>query len=113
LITDLHPLRAQPEMAISLGLIVTEATLNACKYAYREGERGDVAIRLIPEGARSTRLEITDHGCGMARGMGPAKQGFGAHVIALAANRIGGHFAYEDNRPGTRFVLSFPHPGAV
>jgi two-component sensor histidine kinase len=109
LITELHPLLARPEMAISLGLIVTEATLNACKYAYAGGESGDVTIRLMPESAKSSRLEIADHGCGMAPHQGPIKQGYGARVIALAASRIGGHFAYEDNRPGTRFVLSFPH----
>jgi two-component sensor histidine kinase len=109
LIADLYPLRARPEMAISLGLIVTEATLNASKYAYAGGEKGDVTIRLMAESAKSSRLEIADHGCGLAAHSGPIKQGYGARVIALAASRIGGHFVYEDNQPGTRFVLSFPH----
>ena len=111
LIGEFMPLQSEPDTATCLGLIATEATLNACKYAYKDGRRGDVVIRLRSESASWSRLEVIDSGIGMSHPAGVPQAGFGTWVIQAAASRIGGNFRYEDNRPGTRFVLSFPRAG--
>ncbi|MGJ4998867.1 sensor histidine kinase [Bradyrhizobium sp. HKCCYLS3077] len=111
LVADLRPVTVRPETATSLGLIVAEAVVNACKYAYSDGRRGDIVIQVTRATADHGRLSISDTGRGMPAGARALTSGFGGRVIDLAAERIGASICYEDNRPGTRLVVQFPaHP---
>ncbi|MHC2518953.1 sensor histidine kinase [Bradyrhizobium diazoefficiens] len=109
LIYQIEPIRIDANVAISLGLILTEATINACKYAYGDGRRGNITIRLTENDDSSCRLEVSDEGIGFAPTRGARDcGGFGTRLISLAADRIGATYHYEHNRPGTHFILCFP-----
>lgn len=102
--------RVSPEAATSIGIIVSEIVINACKYAYAPGVRGDVRITLltIPGGYS---LEIEDRGGGMAS-TAPGS-GLGGRLVALMSARLGASHGWEDARPGTRFVLRVYSPATT
>jgi two-component sensor histidine kinase len=94
-----------PEVATSLGVIVSELVSNACKYAYAAGEPGEVriALRGMPFGGYS--LDVSDRGRGIVPGASARGSGLGSQLIAMMANRLGGRFGWLDAQPGTCFTL--------
>jgi two-component sensor histidine kinase len=53
------------ELAIPLGLLVTELVSNAFKHAFPDGRSGEVAVTFCCEGPARGRLRVSDNGCGM------------------------------------------------
>jgi len=92
--------------ATALGMIVSELVSNAGKYAYQPGERGlvEIVLRDLPGGG--FRLEVFDSGAGMAAHRASSGTGMGSRLIASMAQRLGAVYRWDDNAPGTRFVLS-------
>jgi two-component sensor histidine kinase len=93
-----------PEDASLLGVLVCELVGNACKYAYASDARGNVHVRLTPAERGGYRLEVEDRGLGRD-GMTVRGTQFGTRLIESIADRLGAVYAWEDARPGTRFVL--------
>jgi two-component sensor histidine kinase len=93
------------EEATAIGIIVSELVSNAYKYAYEPSAPGSVRIVLRSMGFGGYKLEVEDRGRG--RGLaGPVKgTGLGGRLIEMMAARIGGHYDYQDARPGTLFTL--------
>jgi len=91
--------------ATAIGIIVAEAVTNACKYAYPAAAPGDVRIELRAAGDGAYRLAVEDRGTGIG---GRASDGLGMQIIGMMSDRIGASHAWEDARPGTRFVLAGP-----
>jgi two-component sensor histidine kinase len=93
------------DAAVSLALIVTELLTNAVKHAYR-GAPGliDVIVGGGPSG--SIRIIVADQGSGMERTERPG--GFGSRLTRLLVTQLNGEIEIQDNRPGTRMVLTAP-----
>lgn len=93
-------------LAAAVGLIASEAVLNACKYAYPGEAGGEVRIDLRVAAAGALRLVIEDDGTGPAPDT--AASGFGTRLTAMLASRIGAALLRENARPGTRIILAIP-----
>ncbi len=117
LVVEASELRMTSDQAVPLSLIVTEAVSNAIRYAFPEGRRGRVAVRLSSEGERA-RLTIEDDGVGIragADGSGSeqgARQGLGTQLIRGFVRQLGAELQVQEHR-GTRYDIIIPLGGAV
>jgi two-component sensor histidine kinase len=103
------------DVAIPLGLIVSEAVTNAAKHAYGESEAGviNVAFRTLPDGR--WQLVISDHGVGMETAPGTKRpRGFGMQLIQALSEQIDAALEVRGSG-GTRVTVTGPAatPGAA
>jgi two-component sensor histidine kinase len=96
------------DRAISIAMVVTELVTNALKYAYPEGETGEVRIILTKgEGDRASIL-VEDDGVGW-NGSGTIKgTGLGSRIIQAMTKSLHAELSYRTEGRGTRVTLSFP-----
>jgi two-component sensor histidine kinase len=102
---DAAPVRLKTDRAVSVGIIVTELVSNACKYAYAEGQAGEVRVSLQPEGADSFRLNVQDDGPGIAAGAAPKGTGLGARLIAAMARSLHSDIVFDAQYRGVSATL--------
>lgn len=86
ILTDMASVKASPDQAVALGVIVTELTTNALKYAYPEGE-GDIRIHL-QRSDRHIRLLVEDDGVGIGDSDQPKGTGLGTRLIGAMAQSL-------------------------
>jgi chemotaxis family two-component system sensor kinase Cph1 len=102
---DLAPASIPADVAINLGLILTELLINANKHAYG-GFAGPVRVQLAEDSTR-LRLSVGDRGSG-----GSADDsGYGSRMIAGLVAQLGGVMTRSDNRPGLLVAISLPAGG--
>lgn len=93
----------------AVGLIVSELTTNAMKYAFRE----NTDPRLILSGSLNKDgyvLTVADNGSGMsATEPHPDSTGIGMNIIHALSEQIGATIRFEED-PGVRAVLTIPPP---
>jgi two-component sensor histidine kinase len=99
--------RLTTDKAVSVGVIVNELITNACKYAYRRGEPGEVRIRLANEGAGLT-LTVEDDGGGMAGDGVVRGTGLGGRLIKAMATSLNSEVRYDQAHAGVRAILRLP-----
>jgi two-component sensor histidine kinase len=99
------PLRLPTDRAVSVGIIVTELVSNACKYAYAEGEAGEVRVRLAREGETRFTLTVADDGPGMDTAEAPKGTGLGGRLIAAMAKSLEGLVDLEAGPHGLTATL--------
>lgn len=100
-----EPVVVTPEVATSVGVIVSELVGNACKYAYPAGGPGDVIVSLRRARLGGVMLEVLDRGCGRSAHAAPQGSGLGSQLVAMMAKRLRASYRWSDARPGTRFTL--------
>jgi two-component system, sensor histidine kinase PdtaS len=103
------------DVAIPLGLIVSEAVTNAARHAYGESEAGviNVAYRTLADGR--WQLEISDRGVGMEMAPGAKRpRGLGMQLIQALSEQIDAALEVS-GAGGTRVTLTGPAatPGAA
>ncbi len=95
------------DIAIPIGLVVTELVTNAIKYA-----DGGIAVALGIEGDEVV-LTVSDRGPGMPAGFEVAtasRDSLGMRMIASLSRQLKGMMTFEDADGGARAVLRFPDP---
>ncbi|TGY87760.1 sensor histidine kinase [Marinicauda algicola] len=93
-----------PRPAARLGIIVTEAVMNAVKHAFPEPQTGRVEASLTREDARLV-LTVRDNG----RGRDPASRtGKGSALISAMAAALGGETDYPQVSAGTCVRVRLP-----
>lgn len=102
-----EPVKMATDRAVSLGVIVTELVTNAFKYAYPQGEEGEVRVRLARDGALLS-LSVEDDGVGMADDAPPSGTGLGQKIVRAMAASIQSRVERESTARGTKIVLAFP-----
>jgi PAS domain S-box-containing protein len=109
-IVEVEPAIVSAEVAVPIGLFVNELVTNAYKYAYPEGEGGEVRVTGSAEEGGRYRLEVSDRGGGLPDGfdLGQASSSLGMRVITSLAKRLGGQLTVGSAEPGARFTLEFP-----
>jgi two-component sensor histidine kinase len=96
------------DKAVSLGVIVAELVTNACKYAYGDGEQGEIRVVLNHEAPGVLRLVVEDDGRGFAEGTAPTGTGLGQKVIGAMARSLESKMTFDPAYKGTRAVMVFP-----
>jgi len=94
--------RISSDHAVSLGLIVTELTINAIKYAfprYKAGARVLVSYE-VDEG--DWKLVVSDNGIGKNHGpIAESGGGLGTAIVQALANQLGAQIEVASNSEGT------------
>jgi two-component sensor histidine kinase len=94
---DVDDARVQADQAVGVGLIITEAVLNALHHAFPEeiwkDRRGVIAVSLKLDGETAT-LVIDDDGVGIPA-LAPAGKGVGKILIEGFAKQIGGEVEFS------------------
>lgn len=96
--------RLETDRAVSLGVIVNELVTNACKYAYKRGEPGEVRIRLA-DGEEGLTLTVEDDGAGMPKDGAVQGTGLGGRLIKAMAASLNSEVVYDAEHSGVRAIL--------
>ena len=107
---EAEAMRIHTDKAVSLGVIVNELVSNACKYAYGEGETGEVRVRFKRDPSGDVdrfMLEVEDDGCGLTDD-GPKGTGLGSRLITAMAHSLSSKMTYDQAHRGCRAVLVAP-----
>jgi two-component sensor histidine kinase len=95
---------ATADIAVSLGLIVTELVINALKHAFPDGRGGTIVVGYrsnIPDWV----LSVIDDGIGMPHKLPPARAGLGTSIVQALAQQVGATVEVSDNDPGTKVSI--------
>lgn len=95
-----------PDQAVPLALIVTELVTNAIKYAFPDGRRGTITMRLHRDEHQVT-LYIGDDGVGFDLNEEARSQGIGLRLIQGFVRQLRGIMDYS-GRDGVQFTLTIP-----
>ena len=98
------PVRLDTDRAVSVGVIVNELITNACKYAYRRGQAGEVRISLAHEGS-DLMLTVEDDGAGLPADGVVQGTGLGARLIKAMATSLHSEVLYDRGHAGVRATL--------
>jgi two-component sensor histidine kinase len=107
IVVEAAPLRVATDKAVSVGVIVNELVANALKYAFPNGKRGTIRIKLDKSGDR-VMLTIEDDGVGYDEAAAPKGTGMGTLIIGAMAKTLRGSVERQPCETGSRSVLSFP-----
>ena len=92
------------DTAVPLGLIVNELLTNTLKYAFPDGRKGKVQIRLNRNLAGILHLEVSDNGVGKS-GVTQGT-GFGGQLVSLLTRQLSGSMR-EEVKNGTTIYFDF------
>lgn len=97
-----------PDVAVPLGLLVTEAITNAYKHAFNERAGGRIAVRVLRESPTSLLLSIRDDGVGFdAAASTPEAAGLGRSLIEAFVRQLRGELEIRAEA-GTVVQVRFP-----
>jgi two-component sensor histidine kinase len=97
-----------PDVAVPLGLLVTEAITNAYKHAFNERDGGHIDVRVLRESPSSLLLTIRDDGVGFDPAASPPEQnGLGRSLIEAFVRQLRGELEVRSEQ-GTVVQVRFP-----
>jgi PAS domain S-box-containing protein len=106
---DCEKIDTNIELAMPLGLIVTELLTNACKYSYPDKNGGEISVSLKREisDPNLCRISIRDKGVGLPEGFSlDDPKSMGLLIIKLLSEQIAAKLVIE-NHSGTSFSIIF------
>ncbi len=92
------------DTAVPLGLIVNELLTNTLKYAFPDGRKGNVRIKLEINAVGLLHLEIADDGVGKS-GVTHGT-GFGGQLVSMLTRQLNGSMQ-EEVKNGTKVTFDF------
>lgn len=98
----LEKMELASDRAVSVGMIVTELLTNAIKYAYADGEGGEIRVVLERTGDDAALLVVEDDGTGFDAAAAPKGTGLGSRIVASMAKTLGDGITYVPLASGTR-----------
>ena len=106
-LVDADPAQVPPDKAVSLGVVVTELVTNAYKYAYPDGEPGEIRVSLKQLPDEKVRLVVEDDGVGWTGVGTPRGTGLGSRIVDAMATNLRSTVEFDTNRRGTSVSLEF------
>ena len=95
------------DLAIPLGLIVTELAANAFKYAFNSKEIGKLSVRIHNTKDEEYLLTLTDNGPGLPQGIKVDElNSMGLRLVTILTDQLDGTFEYNYNL-GATFTVKF------
>ncbi|WP_215907070.1 sensor histidine kinase [Phreatobacter aquaticus] len=105
LIVHIDESAVDPDVSISLGLIVTELVINALKHAFPHHRKGTITVGYQSE-ADGWVLSVGDDGVGMAMGTGEHKPGLGTSIVEALAKQLDATVSLEPVPHGTTVTIA-------
>jgi two-component sensor histidine kinase len=103
----LAEVRARPEVAVPLGLIVNEFVQNSLRYAF-DGTGGTISVTVeAPDGRICIRLSDDGKGLPAEPSRREPGSGTGRELIDGLARQLGGRAVWSSAEPGTSLALDF------
>ncbi|MBS9477130.1 sensor histidine kinase [Ancylobacter radicis] len=93
-----------PDVSISLGLIVTELVINALKHAFPDQSKGRIEIDYRSADGDWT-LSVSDNGIGLPTGSDAPKAGLGTGIVEALARNLRGTIEVSDAGPGATVTI--------
>lgn len=105
---DIDEVKMDVDRIIPLGLIINELLTNSLKYAFSDGQKGTVTIRLKKMADQSLLLEVADNGKGIPKEMKlEQSKSLGFRLVRIFADKMRADLQI-DREEGTRIRLSMP-----
>ncbi|UYP45763.1 hypothetical protein NEF87_002048 [Candidatus Lokiarchaeum ossiferum] len=105
--TIIDPIEIDLSQAISCGLIINEIISNSIKYAFPNGEKGVIEIKIWLENKNEIYMEIRDYGKGINPKINfPNDSTLGLQLIAGLTNQLNGTVSL-DRENGTCYKIEF------
>ncbi|MFN4208577.1 MAG: sensor histidine kinase [Agrobacterium albertimagni] len=101
LLLDADPITLTADKAVSVGMVVTELVTNAFKYAYLQGQGGDIRVQLKRISDEEAMLRVEDDGVGIEPDSAPKGTGLGSRIVKSMAATLGEGLRYLDTESGT------------
>jgi len=108
LVVKAEPVATTTDRAVSIGTMVTELVLNALKYAYPEGEPGQIRIICRAAGADTLELVVEDDGVGFQPGAPAKGGGLGERIIGMMGQKLRATIARDEAHKGVRTRIMIP-----
>jgi two-component sensor histidine kinase len=99
-----------PDIAVPLGLLVTEAITNAYKHAFRNSERGRIDVEVVRNSDTTLTLSVRDDGSGFDPASSDIEPGgLGRSLIDAFVRQLRGELEIKSEE-GTLIQVRFPAP---
>ena len=101
---DVDEMEMTADRAVMVGMVVTELVTNALKYAYPEGQAGEIRVSFKRQGDATARLAVADDGAGLGAAdakAGTRSTGLGTRIVRSMADALGGGIQYPQTAIGT------------
>lgn len=98
------PMRLDIDTAIPIGLIFNELITNSLKYAFPDGRRGAIEIRLEPTAQGKLYLSVSDDGVGKSSASGTS---FGSSLVETLSKKLKGVPQFPPIEQGYSTVIEF------
>ncbi|MBL8691775.1 MAG: response regulator [Rhodospirillaceae bacterium] len=110
--TQADPVWMEADRAIRLGLVVNELVTNAIKYAFAEGESGQIDLSLHATGAKEAVLTIEDDGRGFEAKASSGSTRSGLSLSQALAEQSDAELIRDPTSRGTRWRIALHDPEA-
>lgn len=101
---DVDEIEMTADRAVMVGMVVTELVTNALKYAYPEGQQGEIRVSFKRQDGAVARLAVADDGAGLGAGdgeVGTRGTGLGTRIVRSMADALGGGIRHPETHIGT------------
>ena len=103
---DMKEVELDVDIALPLGLIVNELLTNSLKYAFPDGNKGEIQLSLASVNSENLCLKISDNGIGKNITLPAKGTGFGTQLVDLLTKQIEGKLDEVINN-GTLITITF------
>jgi len=101
-----QPINLATDKVITLGLIVSELVTNAFKYAYPDGDPGEINV-IVEQEDDALKVIVEDDGQGFDPSDPVKGTGLGMKILNAMAGSLKSELSYDPEHRGTRAILVF------
>ncbi|MFA6978891.1 MAG: PAS domain S-box protein [Ignavibacteriaceae bacterium] len=107
---DISNISLDVDTAIPCGLIINELVSNSLKYAFSDGRKGKMVIKLLPVGEDKLQLTVSDNGLGLPVDLETKEaKSLGLTLVHILAKQLNGNVEVI-SKDGATFIVTFLKP---